>query len=199
MRVVVINHLSLDGVLQAPGRPDEDTRDGFRHGGWAQSANDPAVGATMGDRIGKGFSWLFGRRTYEDLLRYWNEVGGPFKDGLNNVTKYVASSNPDLELRWPHSILMTGDVPAAVADLRNQPGGNLVIMGSGALIRSLLPRHLVDEFLLIIHPIVLGSGGRLFEPDQEAYQLRLVDCRSTETGVLLTTYQRPEGLESHKD
>src|SRR5262245_44547163 len=131
MRVVVINHVTVDGVLQGPGRPDEDTRHGFRQGGWAQkAAADPAIGAALGERMGREFSWLFGRRSYEELLGHWNEVGGPFKDGLNDRLKYVASTNPGAELRWPNSTLLSGDVPSAIAELREQEGGNLVIMGS---------------------------------------------------------------------
>lgn len=189
MRVVVVNHVSLDGVLQGPGRPDEDTREGFRHGGWALAGNDPAMGAAIGARLGPDFSWLFGRRSYEDMLGHWNEAGGPFKDGLNAVTKYVASSRSDVELSWPNSILLSGDVPAGVAALRERPGGNLVIMGSGRLIRSLLPRGLVDEVFLMIHPVVLGSGHRLFGPDDEARRLALVECTPFATGVLGATYR----------
>lgn len=189
MRVLVVNHVSLDGVLQSPGRPDEDVRDGFRHGGWAQDADDPAMNAAIGERIGAEFSWLFGRRSYEDMLTHWNRVGGPYRDGLNRARKYVASSRPDTELPWPNSILLSGDVPAAVAALRRQPGGNLVIMGSGQLVRSLLPHGLIDELFLMIHPVVLGSGHRLFGPDDEAHRLRLVDCTPTATGVLMATYR----------
>lgn len=190
MRVVVVNHVTLDGVLQGPGRPDEDTRGGFRHGGWASDASqDPALGEAMGARMGEGFSWLFGRRSYDDMLGHWNEVGGPFKDGLNNTRKYVASSDDDTELPWPSSTLLSGDVPAGVAKLREQPGGNLVVMGSGALVRSLLPHGLVDELFLIVHPLVLGSGRRLFGPDDDVTRLRLVDCTHTRGGILLTTYE----------
>jgi dihydrofolate reductase len=188
MRVVVVNHVTLDGVMQGPGRPDEDTRDGFRHGGWADGS-DPAIGEAMGRRMGDGFAWLFGRRSYDDMLGHWNEVDGPFKDGLNNTQKYVASSDPDADLPWPNSTLLSGDVPAAVAALREQPGGNLVIMGSGALIRSLLPHHLVDELLLVVHPLVLGSGQRLFGADDEVTRLELVEGTPTESGLLLATYQ----------
>ena len=180
---------NLDGVFQGPGRPDEDTRDGFRNGGSAEQDNDPAMGAAMGERTGQDFSWLFGRRSYDDLLTHWNQAGGPFKDGLNNVRKYVASSSPDADLPWPNSTLLSGDVPAEVAALRGQPGGNLVIMGSGQLIQSLLPHGLVDELLLMIHPLLLGSGHRLFGPEDEAHHLRLVDCTPTATGVLMATYQ----------
>ena len=190
MRVIVVNHVSLDGVLQGPGRPDEDTRDGFRHGGWAQqAAADPAVGQAMGERMGGEFSWLFGRRSYDDMLGHWNEVGGPFKEGLNNTLKYVASSNPDTELPWPNSKLLSGDVPAAVDALRQQPGGNLVIMGSGQLVRSLLPHGSIDELFLMVHPIVLGSGQRLFGPAEDPRPLTLVDSTTTSTGVILATYR----------
>ena len=193
MRVVVVNHVSLDGVMQGPGRPDEDTRGGFRHGGWAQNDNDPALGAAMGERLGQGFSWLFGRRTYDGLLSYWNATGGPFKQPLNGVRKYVASSDPAADLPWPNSTLISGDVPAGVAALREQPGGNLVIMGSGELIRSLLPHGLIDEFFLMIHPVVLGSGRRLFGAEDMTHPLRLVASSPTATGVILATYQPGHG------
>lgn len=184
-----MNHISLDGVLQGPGRPDEDTRGGFRQGGWAQQASDPTMGAVMAERMGQNFSWLFGRRSYDDMLAHWNQAGGPFKAGLNQARKYVAASSPDTDLPWPNSTLLSGDVPAEVAALREQPGGNLVIMGSGQLIRSLLPRGLVDELLLMIHPLVLGSGHRLFGADDAAHRLRLIDCTPTATGVLMATYR----------
>lgn len=139
--------------------------------------------------MGKSFSWLFGRRSYEDMLSHWNEVGGPFKDGLNRAMKYVASSSPDVDLPWPNSTLLSGDVAAAVAALREQPGGNLVIMGSGQLIRSLLPQALVDELFLMIHPVVLGSGRRLFGPTDDRAALTLVDSAATSTGVIMATYR----------
>ena len=190
MRVVVVNHLSLDGVLQGPGRPDEDTRDGFRLGGWAaERGGDPAIGPALGAVMGADFSWLFGRVSYEGMLSHWNEVGGPFKDGLNNTRKYVASSRPDLELPWPSSTLLHGDVPAEVARLRGEPGGKLVVMGSGQLIRSLLPHRLLDELLLMIHPVVLGSGHRLFGPDAEPHRLELVECTPTGSGLLIARYR----------
>jgi dihydrofolate reductase len=189
VRVVVVNHISLDGVMQGPGRPDEDTRDGFRHGGWADLANDPSVTDAMGVRMGQDFAWLFGRRSYDDMLTHWNAAGGPFKDGLNQVKKYVASSSPDAELPWPNSTLISGDVPGRVAALREQTGGNLVIMGSGELIRSLLPHGLIDELFLMIHPLVLGSGRRLFGPDDEPHRFRMIDCKASSTGVAMATYQ----------
>src|SRR5215210_3751363 len=161
-KVIVMNWMALDGVMQGPGRPDEDTRDGFEHGGWAAPYGDEATGAKMGERMGEDHAWLFGRRTYEDLLASWNAEGGPFKEALNNARKYVASRNPAARLQWPNSTLLHGDIPAAVADLKQRSGTKLVIMGSGVLIGSLMAANLIDEYLLMIHPLVLGTGGRLF-------------------------------------
>jgi dihydrofolate reductase len=122
------------------------------------------------------------------MLAAWNAQGGPFKDALNNAPKYVASSSSATTLDWPNSTLVHGDIPAAVAELKQRSGGNLVIMGSGELIRSLLPYDLIDEYLLMIHPLVLGSGRRLFEHDNHAAELRLVSSTATTTGVMLATY-----------
>jgi dihydrofolate reductase len=190
MRIVVINHLTLDGVMQSPGRPDEDTRGGFTHGGWAIPGNDASMFQAIGERMAKpDGGMLLGRRSYEDMLASWNAKGGPFKDGLNNARKYVASSSSATRLEWPNSNLLHGDVPAAVAELKENSGGNLVIMGSGQLIRSLIPHGLIDEYLLMIHPLVLGSGNRLFEHDDNVARLKLVGSTATTTGVILATYQ----------
>lgn len=190
MSVIVVNHLSLDGVVQGPGRADEDTRGDFRHGGWAASSDDPAIGRAMGTAMGSDFSWLFGHRTYDDLLGHWNAVGGPFRDGLNGVTKYVASTDPDAAVPWPNSTLLTGDVPAAVARLRDELDGNLVVMGSGALVRSLLPLGLVDELLLVLHPVVLGGGTRLFPDDRALHRFTLLSAEATSDGLVLARYRR---------
>src|SRR5579859_3516724 len=153
-KVVVMNGVTLDGVMQGPGRPDEDTRDGFAHGGWAVPYSDEAAVAKMGERMGEDRAFLFGRRTYEQLLSSWNVRGGPFKDALNDTDKFVASSNPATKLEWPNSTLLHGDVPGAVADLKDSSDTNLVIMGSGVLIGSLMPADLIDEYLLMIAPVV---------------------------------------------
>jgi dihydrofolate reductase len=190
MRLVVINHISLDGVMQAPGRPDEDTRGGFSHGGWANRGNDEVMGQALAERMGKPEGGLLlGRRTYEDMLASWNAQGGPYKDALNNAPKYVASTSSAPSLDWPNSTLVHGDIPARVAELKHNSAGDLVIMGSGQLIRSLLPHGLIDEYLLMIHPLILGSGQRLFDPLAHIVQLRLVDSTPTTTGVILATYQ----------
>jgi dihydrofolate reductase len=188
-KVIVMNTVSLDGVMQAPGRPDEDTRDGFEHGGWAVPYSDDAMVAKMGERMGEDRAFLFGRRTYEQLLASWNDRGGPFKDALNETHKYVASSGPATRLEWPNSTLLHGDVPTAVAELKEHSGMNLVIMGSGVLIGSLMAADVIDEYLLMIAPLVLGTGRRLFAGDTQA-TLRLVESSTTSTGVVIATYER---------
>jgi dihydrofolate reductase len=189
MRIVVINHVTLDGVMQAPGRPDEDTRGGFKHGGWVIPNSDDVMGAALGERIAQSGGLLLGRRSYEDMLGYWNTQDSPFKDALNASPKYVASRTLREPLPWPNSTLLEGDVPEAVAELKTQPGKDLGIMGSGELIESLMPRGLIDEYLLMIHPLVLGIGRRLFADGGPLAHLRLVDSTATTTGVLIATYQ----------
>jgi dihydrofolate reductase len=188
-RVIVMNVVTLDGVMQGPGRPDEDTRDGFEHGGWGIPYGDEATVAKMGERMGGDRAFLFGRRTYEELLASWNARGGPFKDALNDARKFVASSNPATSLGWPNSTLLHGDVPAAVAELKESSSTtNLVIMGSGVLIGTLIAAGLIDEYLLMIAPLVLGTGRRLF-PEGLHRSLRLTDSTATTTGMLIAIYE----------
>jgi len=191
-KIIVMNGVTLDGVMQGPGRPDEDTRDGFAHGGWGIAYSDEAITAKMGERMGGDRAFLFGRRTYEELLTYWNAQGGPFKDALNNARKFVASSNPTTRLDWQNSTLLHGDIPTAVAELKESSGTNLVIMGSGVLIGSLMAADLIDEYLLTIAPLVLGTGRRLFAGGTQA-SLRLVESSTTSTGVLIATYETARG------
>jgi dihydrofolate reductase len=188
-RVIVMNHVTLDGVMQAPARADEDTRDGFAHGGWGTPRSDEAMVAKMGERMGENRAFLFGRRTYDQLLTTWNARGGPFKDALNETRKFVASANPATTLDWPNSTLLHGDVQAAVAELKESSPANLVIMGSGVLIGSLMATDVIDEYLMMIHPLVLGTGRRMF-PDGVQTTLRLSESVATSTGVLLATYER---------
>ena len=158
--VVVINNVTLDGVMQAPGRPDEDTRGGFEHGGWAAMPNDdPDIGSAMGERMAESGGLLLGRRTYEDLLAYWNaQTDSPFTDPLNMARKYVASRTLRVPLPWPNSSLLEGDVTDAVAELKKGAGKDLQIMGSGVLVQSLMAGGLIDEYMLLVHPLVLGQG-----------------------------------------
>jgi dihydrofolate reductase len=193
-RVVVNVNLTLDGVMQAPGRPDEDLRGGFEHGGWAQPYFDSVMGSLAAEGIAKTEALLLGRRTYEDFAAVWpnQPEPNPFTEVLNNTQKYVASTTLQEPLSWSNSTLLKGDAAEAVAKLREQPGKDLVVLGSGELVRSLMRRNLVDEYVLLIHPLVLGSGRRLFADDGSFAALRLVDTKTTTTGVVIATYQPAE-------
>lgn len=185
--------LTLDGVMQAPGRPDEDRRGGFEHGGWATTYADPVMAGAAGEGMAKGAALLFGRRTYEDFFAVWpNRTDNPFTEVLNNTQKYVASRTLVEPLPWSNSTLLKGDAAEAVATLKQQPGSDLLILGSGELVRSLMPRDLIDEYILLIHPLVLGSGRRLFPDAGALARLRLVDFKTTTTGVVIATYQPAE-------
>ena len=192
-RIVVMNHVTLDGVMQGPGRPDEDTRGGFTQGGWGHRSATPddAAGKAMGERMAAGgglAGWLFGRRTYEQLLGSWNAPGRPVR--TRSTTRPSTSRRPlsTEPLPWPNSTLLRGDVADAVGALKAQSDGVLAIMGSGELIGSLMAADLIDEYLLMIHPLVLGTGRRLF-PEGVHVSLRLTDSVTTATGVVIATYE----------
>ena len=187
--ISVTEHLTLDGVMQAPGRPDEDTRGGFQHGGWAIPNNDEIMARVMGEGMAKGGPLLFGRRTYEDFYGFWpHQKDNPFTDVLNDVEKFVASRTLTEPLPWDNSTLLKGDAADAVKELKEQPGKDIGVLGSGELVQSLIRHQLVDQYLLMIHPLVLGSGRRLF-PDGVHSSLRLVDSVTTTTGVVIATYR----------
>jgi dihydrofolate reductase len=187
----MINHMTLDGVMQAPGRADEDTRDGFEHGGWSEPYGDAVMGEAMTARLAQSAGLVLGRRTYEDLLSYWNtQSDSPFREALNNAPKYVASTTLHDPLPWPNSTLLESDAAGRVAELKEQPGKDLHILGSGALIRTLMDQDLIDEYMLMIHPLVLGTGHRLFADGGALASLHLIDATTTTTGVVIATYGR---------
>jgi dihydrofolate reductase len=189
-KVVVTSSLTLDGVMQGPGRADEDVRGGFDRGGWALPYNDPVMGRVMGKGMSRTGALLLGRRTYEDFAAVWpDRKDNPFTEVLDNLQKYVASTTLTGPLPWMNSTLLEGDAADAVADLKEQPGTDLAILGSGKLIQSLRRRNLIDEYVLLIHPLVLGSGRRLFPDGGSPADLRLVDSVTTTTGVVIATYQ----------
>jgi dihydrofolate reductase len=189
-KVVVFTNLTLDGVMQAPGRPDEDRRDGFEHGGWATPY---ATMEAAEESMANTGALLLGRRTYEDFYNFWpNRTDNPFTAVLNNTQKYVASTTLEEPLSWINSTLLKGDAAEAVAKLRQEPGKDLVILGSGELIQSLMRRNLVDKYVLLIHPLVLGSGRHLFTDGGSFAALRLFDTKMTTTGVMIATYQPDE-------
>jgi dihydrofolate reductase len=192
-KVVVVNNVTLDGVMQAPARPDEDTRGGFTHGGWAAPYTDAVMGQTMAEGMTTSGALLLGRRTYEDFFAVWpNRTDNPYTEVLNNAQKYVASTTLTEPLPWQNSTLLKGDVAEAVASLKQQPGKDIVILGSGELIQALMRRNLIDQFVLLIFPLALGSGRRLFTDGGAFATLRLTNTVTTTTGVVIATYQVAE-------
>jgi dihydrofolate reductase len=189
--VVAFVSLSLDGVMQAPARPDEDRRGGFEHGGWALPY--AWMGAGM-DRTGNTGALLLGRRTYEDFYSVWpnRTDGNPFTEILNNKQKYVASTTLKEPLPWMNSTLLVGDAADAVAQLKQEQEKDLLILGSGVLVQSLMRRNLLDRFVLLIHPLVLGSGSHLFTDGGPYVALTLANTTTTPTGVVIATYQRAD-------
>lgn len=186
-RIVVCTNLTLDGVMQAPARPDEDPRGGFAHGGWATPY---AAMTEAGEYFGSADALLFGRRTYEDFARVWPaRTDNPFTPWLNGVTKHVASATLRDPLSWVNSRVLQGDARDAVAELRAGAGRDILVLGSGQLVRSLMTRKLIDVFVLLIHPLVLGSGLRLFPESGPATPLRLTSSKPTASGVVMATYE----------
>src|SRR5436305_7910149 len=186
-KVVVRTNLTLDGVMQGPARPDEDRRGGFEHGGWA--APYAAMEAT-GNNFASAGALLFGRRTYENFYAVWpKQTNSPYTEFLNTIQKYVASTTLKEPLPWSNSTLLKGDAAQTVSQLKQQPGKDLLIMGSGELIQSLMRANLIDDYVLLIHPLVLGSGRRLFPDGGAAATLRLVATSTTDKGVVIASYQ----------
>jgi dihydrofolate reductase len=193
VRVVVSEFISLDGVVQAPGGPQEDTTGGFRHGGWSVPYFDPEV---MGPAIGRiteqGAALLQGRRTYRVSSGAWpDRAGDPFADWINGVQKYVVSDSlAEGDLAWkPATIVRSKDLVRKVSELREQPGGDIYVYGSLTVVRALLAATLVDELLLMIEPITLGGGNTLFPDDGQARQYELVSAETAATGVQVCRYQ----------
>jgi dihydrofolate reductase len=190
--IVVVEQLSLDGVMQAPGSPDEDTRGDFRYGGWARPYADHVAAATMGKGMGADGAMLFGRRTYVNFHGFWARQtdGNPYTEVLNRKTKYVVSRTLTEPLPWQNSVLVTGEVADAVAKLKAEVDGALVVLGSGMLVRALAAAGLVDEYVLSIHPLALGAGTKLFGEGAAAHRaMTLADTVTTTTGVIIARYR----------
>jgi dihydrofolate reductase len=189
-KLVVFTNVTLDGVMQAPGRPDEDTRGGFPHGGWGMGYNDKVMGGFLAEHMARPGSLVLGRRTYEDLYGYWpRQTDNRFTEVLNRTRKYVASATLAEPLGWSNSTLLAGDAADALAALKREPDEDLMVIGSGELVQALRRRDLVDEYVLLIHPLVLGTGRRLFPDGGGPATLRLTGSTTTTTGVIIATYQ----------
>jgi dihydrofolate reductase len=184
--IQVFMSVSLDGVMQAPARADEDTRGGFSRGGWATKYADPV----MWEGMGRAGSLLFGRRTYEDFYDVWiKRSDNPFTPVLNASQKYVLSRTLEEPLSWENSTLLRDDAVAAVAGLKERLDQDIMILGSGELVRSLMGSDLIDAYTLLIHPVVLGDGQRLFADGGPPADLELVGSKTTGTGVVIATYR----------
>jgi dihydrofolate reductase len=196
MRIVIIEFMSLDGVVQAPGGPDEDTDGGFAHGGWSHPFFDPeVVGGAFDDALTRAEALLYGRRTWQTMAAAWPErAGDPFADRMNAIPKYVVSATlRDDELTWANTTRIPGDQAVArIRELHESGGGDLLLMGSPTLVRTLLHEGLVDELRLMIEPVILGGGKTIFPDDGTLRALELVSTVTSGTGVQVCTY-RPVG------
>lgn len=192
MQVVVTNHVTLDGVMQAPMAREEDQRDGFERGGWAAPNADAVMAEAMAEGIARGGSLLLGRQTYEHMASFWPHQPDdvPYAKVINEREKYVASRTLKAPLEWRNSTLLEGDAGDAVAALKEQRDADLGVLGSGDLIQTLMRRDLVDRWVILIHPLVLGTGRRLFPDGGVPASVRLTDSRTTTTGVVIATYER---------
>lgn len=197
MGTITVNaSVSLDGVMQSPARANEDVRGGFRHGGWANGYQDPVAAEAAGRAMAAAAesALLFGRRTYEDFYAVWpnRPEPNPFTEVLNRKQKYVASTTLSEPMPWMNSTLLSGPAAESVARFKREGEQDLVVLGSGALVRSLISARLVDRFVLSIHPLVLGAGQQLFDGDLPLHRLSLVESIPTTTGVIIATYDMTE-------
>jgi dihydrofolate reductase len=193
--IVAFLSVTLDGVMQGPGHPDEDRRGGFTRGGWAAPYADAVSTGMAAEGSANTAGMLFGRHTYEHFHTVWaGRRDNPFSEILDNSLKFVASRTLADPLPWMNSILLKGEASETVLALRAAPGGDLVILGSGELVRSLLRVDLVDRMILLVHPLVLGEGQRLFDETGPVRRFQLVESRPTTTGVIIATYERELAL-----
>jgi dihydrofolate reductase len=195
-KVIAATFVSLDGVMQAPGGPEEDPTGGFTHGGWTFHYFDDAMGQALDKTFSSPFDLLLGRKTYDIFAAYWPYIeGGLIAERFNAVTKYVATSSAE-PLKWKNSVALRGNVATEVARLKEQDGPTLLLQGSGELIQALLKKDLIDEFRLQVFPLVLGRGKRLFDAGTIPAALKLTDTKVSSTGVIMSTYERAGAVKT---
>jgi dihydrofolate reductase len=188
-KINVLTFVTLDGVMQGPGGPDEDKSSNFAHGGWSVGYWDDFMGKVMGEQMGHPFDLLLGRKTYDIFAAYWPKSKDPGADGLNKARKHVVSRTAR-RLDWNNSVLVTGNVPEEIRKLKSQDGPELQVHGSSNLIQTLLKNDLIDEFLLKIFPVTVGPGKRLFGEGTIPASFKLLECHTSPSGVIVATYRR---------
>ncbi|KAA3646678.1 MAG: dihydrofolate reductase [Chloroflexi bacterium] len=189
-KIIILTFVSLDGVMQAPGGPEEDTSGNFKHGGWSVPYFDEALGQVMGKQTGKALDMLLGRKTYQVMAAHWpNASKEEGADVFNNAKKYVASNTLN-EVAWQNSELLQGEIADAIMKIKQEDGSDLQVHGSSELIQTLLKHDLVDELWLKIFPVLLGSGKRLFGDGTQPSSFALVDAQSLPSGVMIANYKR---------
>ncbi len=194
-KIIVLSFISLDGVMQAPGGPEEDTSDGFKYGGWTVPYSDEVSGKLVVKQMSGPYDLLLGRKTYDIFAGHWPKQKGPIADPFNKATKYVVSgSSPKLE--WENSKLIDGDVAAKLKELKQQDGPMLQVHGSGNLIQTLLKNDLVDELWLKIFPVTLGKGKRLFAEGTMPAAFELIESKTTPKGVIFANYRRAGAVKT---
>jgi dihydrofolate reductase len=189
-KVIVSEFITLDGVIQSPGYPDEDPSGGFDAGGWQQRYFDDVLGQAVMEGLTASGGLLLGRRTYEIFAAFWPTAPAddPVAPTINALPKYAVSTTLAEPLPWENSHVISGDVPAAIGDLKAQDGGDLYVIGSSELVQTLMEQDLVDEFALMIHPLVIGNGKRLFRDGNPQKPLRLLRSTTTGAGVIIASY-----------
>ena len=187
-KIIVLSFITLDGIIQAPGGPEEDTSGGFKYGGWLVPLGDESLGETMSEQMGKQCDLLLGRKTFEIFASYWphHESGWP---GINKVTKYVASNTLSTH-EWDNSVFLKGNIPDQIKKLKQKDGTDLHVYGSGDFIQTLLKHDLIDEFWLKIFPITLGNGKRLFDKGTIPANFKLLKSKVTPSGIIIASYSR---------
>ena len=190
-RLVVSEFLTLDGVMQAPGDPNEDRSGGFEHGGWQLPFFDDAFGEFVMEGFADAGAFLLGRLTYDNFAAFWpnQPADDPVAGPMNATTKYVVSTTLTEPLSWQNSTLIRDDVAGTIRRLKHEDGGDIMVIGSGELVQTLIGENLVDVYRLMVHPIVLGKGKRLFRSDLDLSQLELIDSKATSKGVLQLRYK----------
>jgi dihydrofolate reductase len=193
-KIIVLEHISLDGVIQAPGGPDEDTSGGFAHGGWIAGYSDESLGTALRRQMNMPFDLLVGRTTFEIWEPYWPQHADAWPN-VNTATKYVAS-NTRTSSKWQPSVFLNGDIAEKVANIKQQQGSDLHVWGSGNLIQTLIKYDLVDTFWLMIYPITLGAGKRLFADGTIPMTFKVTESKVTSNGVIIVNYERASVLNS---